>query len=134
MADVDHRVGRGWLLTVVHDRIGLEVTDDVLNERVVGQIADLEADLAPGQLAPRGHPILEAADGHERRDTHLPLPATLGEVVRHAYVVPARGQVHRLGPAEVAVATQDEHTGKRRILQVSVRSGQRRPGWSAAGS
>ncbi len=105
---VDHRVRRGPLLGEVHDRVRAEVADHVVGEVGVGQVADVAADLLPGQLVPGPDPGLEGLDRHQAVDAHLEVVAAAGEVVEHGDVVADLGQMQGRRPAEVAVAAENQ--------------------------
>jgi SagB-type dehydrogenase family enzyme len=85
---VDHRVRRGPLLGVVHDRVRLEIGERRIGELGVAQVADVAADPLPGQLPPDLDPGLQRRDRHQRLDPELVVVAAAGEVVQHRHLVP----------------------------------------------
>ena len=104
-----HRVRRRGLLGVVDGRVGLELAEDAVDEaRVLGDVADRDADLVPGHVVPDADAVAQRGHRLERRAVDLRLPLPLGEVVDDEDVVAELREVHRGRPAEVAVAAQDQ--------------------------
>ena len=104
-----HRVRRRGLLGVVDGRVGLELAEDAVDEaRVLGDVADGDADLASGQVVPHADAVAQGRHGLERRAVDLGLPLPLREVVDDQDVVAELREVHGRRPAEVAVAAQDQ--------------------------
>ena len=104
----DHRVRRRRLLAVVDDRLGQHVGDDLVEELAVVDVADHRLDVAPRDLPPGLDPLAERGDRGQRVRRVLVVPATAGEVVDDEHLVAPRGEPHGGGPAEVAVATEDQ--------------------------
>jgi hypothetical protein len=105
---VDHRVRRGPLLGVVHDRVGPEVLDDVIREHGVGQVADVHADREAGQLPPHRDPGPQRLDRHQGLDPELVVVVPADEVVGHRHLVAGLRQVQRRRPAQVPVPAQHQ--------------------------
>ena len=108
MLTVDHRVRSRSLLREVDNCLGGEFADGLLDEHVVGEVADERLDDAARDLLPGRDPPLQLPDGHETVDAHLAVVQASGEIVDNAHVVIARGQVQRGRPAKITVATEYE--------------------------
>src|SRR5919106_2257467 len=59
VVDALHRPGSARLLPVVHDRVRLEVGDDVLHERALGNVADVRVDPLSRHFAPGVDALVE---------------------------------------------------------------------------
>ena len=105
---VDHRVGRGRLLAVVDDGVRPEVVDDGFDERVVGQVSDMQLDLVFRDLAPGADAFVQRRDVKEGPDAQLELPLALGEVVHDSHSMACPRERHRRRPAEIAVTAEHE--------------------------
>jgi hypothetical protein len=101
---VDHAVGRAALLAKVDDGVGLERGERLGEELPVADVADLEVDVLPGDLAPAPHTVVRRRDGRERVEAEGEVELAAAEVVDDGDGVAARREVEGGGPAAVAVA------------------------------
>jgi hypothetical protein len=115
---VDHRVRRGSLLGEVDNRLGRELTDGLLDEHVVGQVAYERLHGVTGDFLPRRDPPLQLPDGHETVDAHLGVVQASSEVVHDTDIVVSRGKVQCGRPAKVTVATEYEDPHRSLLLLV----------------
>ena len=108
VAAVDHGVRRGALLGEVDHRVGGELAEGVVDELGVAQVAGVARELGAADLAPGLHPRAHRLDRHQAARPELVVVLTANAVVEDSDVMSASRQVHRGGPAEVAVSTQDQ--------------------------
>jgi hypothetical protein len=104
---VDHRVGRRALLAKMHDGVGLERRERLLEELPVADVADLQVEVLPGNLGPGAHAVVDGRDGRERVQPEREVKLPAAEVVDERDLVTARREVEGRGPAAVAVAADD---------------------------
>ena len=104
---VNHGVGSGALFGEVDDGFRLEIFDDVAEEFVVADIADVGFDGAAGEAVPGAEAVGERADGSESLRAQLVIPLAADEVVHDGHVVALLGQIEGRGPTAVSVSTQD---------------------------
>ena len=124
MLAILHRVGGARHLAVVHDRLGTEVAEDLLGHRPFAQISFGVADLDPGDLLPGGDALRQAGgDGREGVGAGLLMGAAAQVVVDEVYLVSAAREPHGCGPAEVAVAAQDQDAHRGPFRRVPGSSG-----------
>ena len=103
-----HRERRGPVLGVVHDRLGLEALEHVLDELPVCDVADERPDRPLAQAGPQVHPVLEGEDRDQGVGSDLVVPQATVEAIDDGDVVAPVGQMHRRRPAEVAVSAEYE--------------------------
>ena len=77
MFAIDHGKRSGPLLAVVHDGVGLEVLERALQERVIGDVADVEADALAGQFLPARDALPDGSNRRQRvhAQGRVPMPA-----------------------------------------------------------
>ena len=105
-----HRVRSAGLLGVVHDRLRFELTEDALDDRVVGQVTCGMGDLATSDLLPGRQAIVEAPDRRQGVRAIDGVHGTAQVIVDRVYIVAQRRKTHRRWPAEIAVRAKDNHT------------------------
>ena len=105
MAAVNHGVGSGALFGEMDDGLGFEIFDDVAEEFVVGNVADVGFDGSSGEAVPGGKAVGEGADGSESLRAQLVVPLAAYEVVHDGDFVTLLGQVEGCGPTAVSVST-----------------------------
>ena len=106
---VQHGVRCGPLLAQVDDGVRLEPTQRAGDELGVGQVAGTGLDQLAGEPSPRVDPFRERGDRHQAAGAELGVVATADEIVDHRHLVTCSGKVQCGGPAEIAVATEDEY-------------------------
>src|SRR5699024_2893874 len=104
-----HRVGRGRLLGVMHDRLGLEFAKNPLHERPFVQVADENIDLPAGGFSPQSRALVQVGRGIKRVHVLLASQASAQVIVGDRDFVAGSGQMHRRGPAEIAVAAENQY-------------------------
>ena len=92
------------------DRLGAGLGDDPLEELAVLDRADIAADLVSGDLAPGGDPSLELEDRGQLVAADPLDPAAADEVVDDRDLVSTGREPQGGRPAEVAIATEDQHS------------------------
>ena len=100
---VDHRIRRAALFGEVDDRVRLERTDRLVQERIVVQVPDKRGDGVPADFLPGRDTPVELADRDEGVRAHLLVVVTADEVVDDPNIVTALGKVECGWPSEVAV-------------------------------
>ena len=93
VAAVNHRVRGRALLGEMNDGLGLEIFDDVAEEFVVADIANVGFDGAAGEAVPDAKAVGERADGSEGLRAQLVVPLAADEVVHDGYFMALLGQV-----------------------------------------
>ena len=142
----DEGVRRGRHLAVMDDRLWLELPEQPLHEVPVAQVALGHADAVSGDLPPGIRPGRERVrDGGQGVGSGFLVRPPTQVVVDREHVVPAGREIHRGGPAQIAVTTQDQDPhrtplfdrpgGPRAGLEASILYGLRpvralRRGWS----
>src|SRR6266436_1719908 len=109
MMPIDHRERRAPLLSVMDNRLGLEVANHAADEIVIGQVADREFNSIAGKLAPRGDALLEREDRNQAVGAAFEVPQAPIEVVDHADSVAPFREIHRLRPTEISIPTRYNH-------------------------
>jgi hypothetical protein len=111
--DVLHRPRRARLLAVVDDHAGLEVAKDFPDESSLSDVSDVGVDPVARYVAPGFDPLLERPDRSQGVRSRLFDPSAAGEIVDDCDVVPSAGKAHGRGPAEVAVAAENQYSHRR---------------------
>ncbi len=88
---VDHRVRSGSLLGEVDNCLGGELMDGLLDEHVVGEVADEGLHGVTRDFLPSRDPPLQLPDGHQAVDAHLAVIQAPSEIVHNTDVVVSRG-------------------------------------------
>jgi len=109
MTPIDHREWRAALLAIVNDRPRLEITNERVDEMVVGEISDCGLGGLAGLVEPNRDPLLKRTNRHQRISSALEVPSAAAKVIDHAYFITPPGEVHRLRPSKVAVAARYNH-------------------------
>jgi hypothetical protein len=95
---VDHRVGSAGLFPVVDDRVRRDLAEDTVDERRIGEVADVASDVVARHLFPRTHPLVQRLDRRERIRAQLGCHRATKEVVDDRDVVTRVRHVHRGRP------------------------------------
>src|SRR5215210_2519507 len=107
MAPVDHRVGRRPLLGEVHDGLGMVALHDVGDELPVQEVAELEPEGLPANLAPRPNPVLYVRDRGQTRGAELVVDGPPDAVVHDHDLVADVGKVQRGRPVTKPATTEN---------------------------
>src|SRR5918999_2765935 len=124
MTPVDHRVGRRPLLGEVHDGLGLVALHDLGDELPVQEVAELEPDGLPANLAPRPDPVLYLRDRGQARGAELVVDGPPDAVVHDYHFMADVGKMQRGRPATISIATENQYLHYSRSLHyftISVR-------------
>src|SRR5208282_1084643 len=105
VAAVNHGVGGGALFGEVDDGLGFETLDEVAEEFVVSDVADVGFDGAAGEAVPGAETVGEGPDGSESLRAQLVVPLAADEVVHDSDLVHLLRQVEGRGPTAVSVPT-----------------------------
>src|SRR5438094_1198690 len=100
---IDHRERRAALLRKVHQRLRLNVTDQVGDGARIAEGHRPPVDPVARQAAPQGDALGHRLDRNQALGSALAVPAAANQAVDADDVMPGRGKMERGGPTEIAV-------------------------------
>ena len=108
MGEIDHREGRAALFGEMHQRLRLDLADQLGDGAGIAEVHLPPLDLAAGQSLPELDSLRHAADRHQAPGAAFTIPAPANQAVEANNVVAGGREMEGGRPAEVTVHPQHD--------------------------